>query len=413
MNAAVISSDAQALAVAEHIAQQLRKDSALRDRERRLPHAELELFTRSGLWAISVPKAFGGAGVSNVTLAKVIARIAQADASLGQIPQNHFYALEVLRVNGSPEQQQRLYGEVLAGRRFGNALAELGTKTAHDRTTRLSRDGDGYRINGRKFYSTGALYAQRIPTSVIDDDGVQQLAFVPADAPGVQVIDDWSGFGQRTTGSGSVVFDNVFVAAADVVPFQSAFERPTTVGPLAQILHAAIDTGIARAAFEDALHFVRTRSRPWVDSGQDKASDDPLTLKSFGHLSIRLHATEALLERAGEYLDRAAAAVTVTASASAANVGAGLPRDESATDLVASASIAVAEARAISTEISLAASTTLFELAGSQATLAEHNLDRHWRNARVHTLHDPVRWKYHAIGNFYLNQVNPPRRGTL
>jgi SfnB family sulfur acquisition oxidoreductase len=417
MNAAVISSDAQALAVAEHIAQQLRKDSALRDRERRLPHAELELFTRSGLWAISVPKAFGGAGVSNVTLAKVIARIAQADASLGQIPQNHFYALEVLRVNGSPEQQQRLYGEVLAGRRFGNALAELGTKTAHDRTTRLSRDGDGYRINGRKFYSTGALYAQRIPTSVIDDDGVQQLAFVPADAPGVQVIDDWSGFGQRTTGSGSVVFDNVFVAAADVVPFQSAFERPTTVGPLAQILHAAIDTGIARAAFEDALHFVRTRSRPWVDSGQDKASDDPLTLKSFGHLSIRLHATEALLERAGEYLDRAAAAVTVTASASAsasaANVGAGLPRDESATDLVAAASIAVAEARAISTEISLAASTTLFELAGSQATLAEHNLDRHWRNARVHTLHDPVRWKYHAIGNYYLNQVNPPRRGTL
>ncbi|MBV4538531.1 MULTISPECIES: SfnB family sulfur acquisition oxidoreductase [Pseudomonas] len=417
MNAAVISSDAQALAVAEHIAQQLRKDSALRDRERRQPHAELELFTRSGLWAISVPKAFGGAGVSNVTLAKVITRIAQADASLGQIPQNHFYALEVLRVNGSPEQQQRLYGEVLAGRRFGNALAELGTKTAHDRTTRLSRDGDGYRINGRKFYSTGALYAQRIPTSVIDDDGVQQLAFVPADAPGVQVIDDWSGFGQRTTGSGSVVFDNVFVAAADVVPFQSAFERPTTVGPLAQILHAAIDTGIARAAFEDALHFVRTRSRPWVDSGQDKASDDPLTLKSFGHLSIRLHATEALLERAGEYLDRAAAAVTVTASASAsasaANVGAGLPRDESATDLVAAASIAVAEARAISTEISLAASTTLFELAGSQATLAEHNLDRHWRNARVHTLHDPVRWKYHAIGNYYLNQVNPPRRGTL
>ena len=413
MNAAVITTDAQALAVAEHIAQQLRKDSALRDRERRLPHAELELFTRSGLWAISVPKAFGGAGVSNVTLAKVIARIAQADASLGQIPQNHFYALEVLRVNGSPEQQQRLYGEVLAGRRFGNALAELGTKTAHDRTTRLSRDGDGYRINGRKFYSTGALYAQRIPTSVIDDDGVQQLAFVPADAPGVQVIDDWSGFGQRTTGSGSVVFDNVFVAAADVVPFQSAFERPTTVGPLAQILHAAIDTGIARAAFEDALHFVRTRSRPWVDSGQDKASDDPLTLKSFGHLSIRLHATEALLERAGEYLDRAAAAVTVTASASAANVGAGLPRDESATDLVASASIAVAEARALSTEISLAASTTLFELAGSQATLAEHNLDRHWRNARVHTLHDPVRWKYHAIGNYYLNDEHPTRRGTI
>ncbi|UVM55760.1 SfnB family sulfur acquisition oxidoreductase [Pseudomonas sp. B21-012] len=392
-NVAVIHTDAQALQVAEEIAVQLRRDSALRDRERRLPHPELELFSRSGLWGISVPKAFGGAGVSNVTLAKVIARIAQADASLGQIPQNHFYALEVLRVNGSAAQQQRLYAEVLAGQRLGNALAELGTKTAHDRTTALSRDGDAYRINGRKFYATGALYAQRIPTSVVDEDGIQRLAFVPADSSGLKVIDDWSGFGQRTTGSGSVLFDNVQVGAEDVLPFQSAFERPTTVGPLAQILHAAIDTGIARAAYEDALHFVRTRSRPWVDSGVDKASEDPLTVKSFGHLAIRLHATEALLERAGEYLDRAQAEPNATT--------------------VAAASIAVAEARAISTEISLAAGTTLFELSGSQATLAEHGLDRHWRNARVHTLHDPVRWKYHAIGNYYLNDENPPLRGTI
>jgi len=390
---AIIKDDAQALEIAHALAHTFKQHSAERDRERRLPHAELQAFSQSGLWGISVPKAFGGAGVSNITLADVIRIVSAADGSLGQIPQNHFYALEVLRVNGSPEQQKRLYAEVLAGQRFGNALAELGTRTAHDRTTRLSRDGKGWRINGRKFYSTGAIYAQRIPTSVIDDDGIQQLAFVPADAEGLSVIDDWSGFGQRTTGSGSVVFENVYVSDEDVVPFQTAFERPTTVGPLAQILHAAIDTGIARAAFEDALHFVRTRTRPWIDSGIDKAVDDPLTLHSFGKLGIRLNAAEALLERAGQYLDRAQA--------------------ESTADNVAQASIAVAEARAISTEISLAAGSTLFELAGSQSTLAEHGLDRHWRNARVHTLHDPVRWKYHAIGNFYLNEVNPPRRGTI
>ncbi len=389
----LIRSDAQAIETAHRLAATLRQDSIVRDRERRLPHDELALFSQSGLWAISVPKAFGGAGVSNVTLAQVVAIIAQADASLGQIPQNHYYALEVLRVNGSPEQQRRLYAEVLAGQRFGNALAELGTKTAHDRTTRLTRDGDGYRIDGRKFYATGALYAQRIPTSVVDEQGVQQLAFVPRDSQGLEVIDDWSGFGQRTTGSGSVVFDNVYVAAEDVIPFQTAFERPTPVGPLAQILHAAIDTGIARAAYEDALHFVRTRTRPWIDSGIEKAVDDPHSLKSIGHLAIRLHATEALLDRAGEYLDLAQA--------------------DSTADSVAAASIAVAEARAISTEVSLAAGSTLFELAGSQATLAEHGLDRHWRNARVHTLHDPVRWKYHAIGNYYLNDEKPPLRGTI
>jgi SfnB family sulfur acquisition oxidoreductase len=391
--AAVIHSDAQALQVAAELAEYFKRDSALRDQERRLPHAELELFSASGLWGISVPKAYGGAGVSSVTLAKVTQLIAEADSSLGQIPQNHFYALEVLRVNGSVEQQKRLYAEVLAGQRFGNALAELGNKTAHDRTTRLSPEGDGYRINGRKFYATGALYAQRVPTSVVDEQGVQHLAFVPRDSAGLTVIDDWSGFGQRTTGSGSVVFDNVFVSADDVVPFQTAFERPTTVGPLAQILHASIDTGIARAAYQDALHFVRTRTRPWIDSGIEKAVDDPLTLHSFGKLGVRLHAAEALLERAGEFLDRAQADSTAAS--------------------VAAASIAVAEARAISTEISLAAGSTLFELAGSQATLAEHGLDRHWRNARVHTLHDPVRWKYHAIGNYYLNDTNPPLRGTL
>ena len=389
----VIRSDAEALSIAYELAEHFKRDSVVRDRERRLPHDELELFSHTGLWGITVPKAYGGAGVSTVTLAKIIALIAAADSSLGQIPQNHFYALEVLRVNGSASQKQRLYAHVLAGQRFGNALAEIGTKSAHERTTHLAKAEHGFRITGRKFYATGALYAQRIPTSVVDDDGIQHLAFVPRDSDGLTVIDDWSGFGQRTTGSGSVVFDNVWVEAEDVIPFQSAFERPTSVGPLAQILHAAIDTGIARAAFEDALHFVRTKTRPWIDATTDIASEDPLTLKSFGQLSVRLHAAEALLERAGEFLDSAQANPNAST--------------------VAAASIAVAEARAISTEISLAAGSTLFELAGSQATLAEHGLDRHWRNARVHTLHDPVRWKYHAVGNYYLNDENPPLRGTI
>ena len=389
----LLRDDAQALAVAERLAERFAADAAERDRERQLPHAELAQFSHSGLWGISVPTAFGGPGLASVTIAKVIARIAQADGSLGQIPQNHFYALEVLRVNGSQAQQRRLYAEVLAGERFGNALAELGTKTALDRTTRLTRIADGYRIDGRKFYCTGALFAQRIPTLAIGENGVGFLAFVPSDASGLQVIDDWSGFGQRTTGSGSVVFDGVAVDAEDVLPFQSAFERPTTVGPFAQLLHAAIDTGIARGAYEDLLQFVRHKSRPWIDAGIEKASDDPLTQQEIGKLRVRLAATEALLERAGEFVDRAQA--------------------EPDADSVAAASIAVAEARAISTETSLLLGSKLLELAGSRATLAEFGLDRHWRNARTHTLHDPVRWKYHAVGDFYLNDRLPPRRGTI
>ncbi|MFP8912744.1 SfnB family sulfur acquisition oxidoreductase [Pseudomonas aeruginosa] len=388
-----IGSDDEALETARELAALFARESIQRDRERRLPLEELELFSRSGLWGIAVPREYGGAGVSRVTLAKVVAIVSAADSSLGQIPQNHFYALEVLRVNGSPAQKGRLFGAALAGERFGNALAEIGTRTASARRTRLRADGDGYRLDGRKFYCTGALYAQRVPTLAVDDEGRQQLAFVPRDSAGLEIVDDWSGFGQRTTGSGSALFDRVAVAAEDVVSFQDAFERPTTVGPLAQILHAAIDAGIARGAFEDTLRFVRERARPWVDSGVDKASDDPLTIHEIGRLAIRLHAAEALLERAGRVLDRATA--------------------EPDAESVAAASIAVAEARVLTTEVALLAGSKLIELGGSRACLAELGLDRHWRNARVHTLHDPVRWKYHAVGDYYLNGRLPPRRGTL
>jgi alkylation response protein AidB-like acyl-CoA dehydrogenase len=228
---------------------------------------------------------------------------------------------------------------------------------------------------------------------VIDDDGVQHVAFIARDRQGVAVIDDGSGFGQRTTGSGSVVFDGAPVSEDDIVPFQSAFERPTTVGPFAQILHAAIDVGIARGAYEDALVFLREKARPWIDAGVDKASDDPLAINEVGRLAIRLHAAEALLDRAGRVLDAATA--------------------EPSAESVAAASIAVAEARAITTEVSLLAGSKLIELGGSRASLAELGLDRHWRNARVHTLHDPVRWKYFAVGNYTLNDQLPPRRGTL
>ncbi|SFI04137.1 sulfur acquisition oxidoreductase, SfnB family [Collimonas sp. OK307] len=388
-----ILDDIQALAAARALAAAFTKEASQRDRERRLPLNELEQFSRSGLWGISVPRAYGGAGVSYGTLAEVIATIAAADGSLGQIPQNHFYAVEILRVNGSDAQKRFYFERILAGERFGNALAELGTRTSQERRTRLSKDGEGFRINGRKFYATGALYAHRIPVSVIDDDGVQQLAIVKRDAAGVEVIDDWSGFGQRTTGSGSVVLDNVRVEADEVLPFQSAFERPTTLGPVAQLLHAAIDVGIARAALHDAAVFVRTRSRAWIDSKVERAIDDPLTVREFGDLAVRLAGAEALLEVAGETVGRAASAPTV--------------------ESVAAASIAVAEARVLTTEVSLAAGSKLFELAGTQATLSEHNLDRHWRNARTHTLHDPVRWKYHAVGNYYLNHKNPPRHGAI
>ena len=389
-----IESDQQALDITRALAPTFAEGAAERDRERRLPFNEIDAYSASGLWGIAVPREFGGAQVSFATLAEVTAIISAADPALGQIPQNHFFMLDVLRVNGTRKQQAFYFERALAGDRFGNALSERGTKTVRDYRTTLTPDGVGFRLNGTKFYSTGALFAQWIPVVAKAADDTLYVAFTSADTPGLSVVDDWSGFGQRTTGSGTTVLDNVYVDATAVVPYSAAFDaRPTTVGPLGQLIHAAVDLGIARAAFADARRFVRERSRPWVDSGVERASDDPLTLELFGKLALQLDAADALLERAGRSVDTAAA--------------------KSDERTVAAASIAVAKARAATTEIALQASTRLLELAGTQSTLREHNLDRHWRNARTHTLHDPVRWKYIAVGSYYLNDVLPPRHGAL
>jgi len=391
--AAIIQTDAQAIEAAHALAAEFAEEASVRDRERRLPLPELERYSQSGLWGITVPREHGGAGVSRVTLAAVTAIISRADGSLGQIPQNHYYALEVLRVNGNADQQARFYARALAGDRFGNALAEVGTRTAAERRTRLTPDGqDGWRINGSKFYCTGALYAQWIPTATVDEGGIQRLAFVRRDSPGVEVIDDWSGFGQRVTGSGTVVFKDVAVPRQDVLLLADPSAPANTIKPLAQLIHAAIDLGIGQAALADAVDFVRERSRPWIDAGVDEARHDPLTISEFGRLSVRLEAARALVARAGRILD------TAITDATAAHI--------------AAAAIAVAEARALTTEASLAAGTKLFELSGTQSTLGHLNLDRHWRNARTHTLHDPVRWKIHAVGNYYLNDATPARVGT-
>ncbi|MEJ1975526.1 MAG: SfnB family sulfur acquisition oxidoreductase [Acetobacteraceae bacterium] len=387
-----ITSDAEALSAARDLAATFSEGAAARDRERRLPYAEMDALSQSGILAMTVPQAFGGAEVSAVTLAQVIAILAEADGSIGQIPQNHFYILEVLRLCASPAQQRFYFDRVLGGERIGNALSEIGTKTNTDFRTTLLPDGDGYVLQGRKFYSTGTLFAHWIAAIAKDAEGRRVAALIQRDTPGLTLIDDWSGFGQRTTGSGTTVFEAVRVEASAVVPQYRAFESPSRLGAFAQLIHTAVDVGIARAALADTVDFVRTRTRPWIDSGQEHAWQDPYTIAAIGDLTVRQHAAEAMLDRAGRAVD-----VAIDGAADTASV----------------ASIAVAEAKVLATEVALAATNKLFELAGTRATLEEFNLDRHWRNARTHTVHDPVRWKYHAIGNYWLNGIAPPRHGAL
>lgn len=393
-HAHVICSDEEALEIARDLAEQFKVNAVQRDAERILPFEEIEAYSQSGLWAITVPREFGGAEVSSYTVAQIIALMSGVDGSIGQIPQNHFYALEVLRNTATQQQKQRLYAEVLKGARFGNALAEFKSKTSAQKHTQLtkSKAENVYVVDGEKFYCTGSLFAHRIPTLVKDEQQREYLAFIPQNSKGLELIDDWSGFGQKTTGSGTVKFDHVEVHADDIIPFDSAFSQPTLVGPFAQIMHAAIEVGIARAAFEETLERVR-KARPWIDSGVDHATQDPLTLYELGRVVVDVRASEVLLKQAAQSIDAA--------------------KPEPTIDNIAKASIDVAKVRAHSTETALKASSKLIELAGSRGSQRSDGLDRHWRNARVHTLHDASRWKYYFIGNYALNGVLPPRRGTL
>jgi len=394
--ARVIQSDAEAIAVAQELAEEFAQGASERDKERRLPYEEVQKLSQSGLLAITVPKEYGGAFVSNVTLVEVLKILSEGDSSLGQLPQNHLYSVEALRIDGTEQQKRFFFDLILKGMRFGNAFSERGTKNVSDLKTRLVRSGSDYILNGQKFYSTGALFAHWIPVLCVDEaagEGRTSIAHIERDAAGVTIIDDWSCFGQKGTGSGTAIFQDVKVKAEHILPHYQAFERPSTMGAFSQIMHAAVDVGIASAVLKDAIQFVRQNPRPWIDSGTEYAYEDPLLIHKVGQMELKLHAAEAILRRAGEFLDRAFETVNE--------------------ETVAAASIAVAESKAMSEEAALFNTNGFFEICGTKSTLQELNFDRHWRNARAHTVHDPSRWKYYAIGNYYLNNIKPPRHGWI
>ncbi|GAA4715276.1 SfnB family sulfur acquisition oxidoreductase [Phytohabitans rumicis] len=386
---------AEAVAVAAELAAIFARDAAERDANRLIPLVELDRLSESGLLAITVPAPYGGADLPTETVAEVFRLLSAGDPNIGQIPHSHFVYVNQLRLRGTDAQQKLLFAEVLAGRRFGNAQSEANTRHVRDIRTTLTADGPGrWRLNGRKFYATGALLAHRIPVLAhLGPDGPLHVAWVDRHAGGVEVIDDWNGLGQRTTASGSVVLRDVDVPDDLITPFAVTFEGPQTYGAFAQVLHAAIDAGIARAALTDAATFVREKSRPYPDAQVERAADDPLVVQAFGEIELAVRGSEALLAEAARAIDRANADLTA-ASATAA-------------------SLAVAAARAATTRAALDAGSRLFEVAGTRSAAAGLGLDRHWRNARTHTLHDPAAWKVQHLGRWAVDGTPPPNHGQV
>jgi SfnB family sulfur acquisition oxidoreductase len=383
----------EAVSAAHRLAAALAPGAAERDRNGAdvVPTEALNLLDSSGLLAITVPEQDGGPGLGARTVAEVARIIAAADPAIAQVPQAHFLLVDLLAVHGSEEQRKRLYAEVLAGHRIGNALAERGGKHAQDLKTRIT----GGRLSGVKYYTTGALTSAWIGVSALDEDDRLVMAFVPRDADGVRVDTDWDVVGQRATISGTATFTDVPVELA--FDYSRVYEVPQQFGARAQLVHAAIEVGIAGGALDDARGYLREKSRPSTEAvraGANRAVEDPHVMYRYGKLASRVRAAEALLESAARTLDE---------------IGL-VPADA---DTAARGSLAVAAAKAFGSEVAVEAGSEVIGLCGTSSAASKYDLDRHWRNARTHSVHDPVDWKYHHIAAYELSGVLPPNHGQL
>ncbi|MGB8696633.1 SfnB family sulfur acquisition oxidoreductase [Acinetobacter sp.] len=393
-NIHVIENDLEAIHAAYHVADFALEGRNDRDQQRFLPFAEIDLFSQKGLGGIRIPKQFGGAFVSNKTLAHVFRILNKADSSVGQIPQNQIALLNMIQIMGTEQQKQFIYQEILQGKRLANGGPERHTKDSKTLNTLLTLEDGHYFVDGEKFYSTGSSFAHWLAIKAIHPEGHVVLTIVNRDAAGVEVVDNWNGFGQRTTSSGTVKLDHVEVDPLLIFDERKLSAQPFYRGAYSQLMQVAIDVGIAEAAFSDTVTAVQ-KARPIVDAQVEKASFEHYTLQEVGKSNVLLDAAILLLDEAAEYLDE-------------------LDQLESVTDeQAAKASILVAEAKIYANDAALHISEKLLELGGSRSSLSQHNLDQHWRNARVHTLHDPVRWKLHALGDYYLNHQLPARHAWI
>lgn len=381
-----LDSEAQAIEVAHEVAAEISRLASDPQSEQQLPIRQAELLSTSGLTAIGVPKQYGGLGASVATIVEVVRIISSADGGVGQVLQIHNVMLRGIIEGYSETARARILADVLIGKRLANALAEIGGKNKFAIKTRVERSADGKLIlNGSKFYCTGAYLADWIWLTASFGEGAAGL-WINRDVAGLELLDDWRAFGQRHSVSGTVNFHDVEVDENFFAASEAPMKRTGLTFP--QILHAAIDTGIAAGALQAGIDYLRSRARPWVESGVEHAWEEPHIIRQIGEYAIALRGAESVLRDAGRLFDQHL-----------------LDEDDKA--LQDELILAVATARAHGDNASLKISSDIFSLLGASSALSKWNLDRFWRDARVHTTHDPIRWRTHHIGNYYLNGVDP------
>jgi alkylation response protein AidB-like acyl-CoA dehydrogenase len=382
---------ADALAALPALAQEIGLDAAQREIRRELPFAAFDAFRRSGLAALRIPAERGGLGGSLEDAIHVVTTLAAHESNVAHALRVHFDVVESLRLAPPTPFHDRQVRRIVEGALFGGASGEAGTARAGQIETVLRREGDHFRVTGKKYYTTGTAYADFVRTNLVDEEGRGVTAIIPVRSEGLEVLDDWDGMGQRMTASGSTVFENVRVEASEVTEKGYGSLAGRHGGAYRQLHLVAVAAGIVRNIVSDARGYVTGHGRPVLHSTAPSAREDVFIQQVVGELSALSHSIDALVRDNARTLGISSDAI--------------LRNDPAADELVLQGALATARTQIVVGKLALQAGERLFDAGGASATSRKHNFDRHWRNLRTIFSHNPLSHKAKVVGDYVLNDV--------
>ena len=362
-----------------------------REQARELPFAQVGALRDAGFGRLRLPEEIGGFGLDWPSFAEILVELAAADSNLPQIFRGHIAYVEHLLSSPESERRARWLARIADDEIVGNAWSETGAATVGSSETRVTRRDDGtWRVDGRKFYTTGSIFAEWIDATV-DLDGEPATAIIRRHQDGVAISDDWDGFGQPLTGTGTAVFTDASVDEGDVESFTSRFPYQTAVYQLTLL---SVLAGIAAAVERDAVAQVQARTRTYSHGNANRVADDPQVLQIIGELTAASATARALvLDVARAVQDAADAHGTEDAA--------------DAVDAVVAAEFRSAQAQIVLTDLVPRSASRLFDTLGASAVRTGAALDRHWRNARTVASHNPWIFKARQLGDHAVNGRTP------
>lgn len=381
--------------------QEIAAGASERDSKRILPFEQVDLLRRARIGALRLREADGGAGAGLRELFATVVALGEADPNVAQILRNHFGFSERF-CQPSADDAHRPWARLIAGGEIvGLAMTEINDRAVGGTGfgTKLSPQGDGYTLNGVKYFSTGSLFADYVMVRAQDLTDRFVTIVVPARREGVTLVDDWDGFGQRLTGTGTTRFEDVAVRRDEAVFDGEAkgqgFDRPYH-GSFQQLFLTAIVAGIIRSAATDAAALVKRRARSFSFAPAEKPSEDPILQQAVGEIASAAFAAEAAVLAAADALERAVATrVDGSPDLEAAHEGA----------------LAAAKAKVIVDDLAIRSGSKIFDVGGATSTRASANLDRHWRNARTLATHNPASYKARGVGRHLMTGEKVPLTG--